>query len=142
MKLFILLSGIGLTALFGADAGTATSGSDFAEFSSVVTDADATAKNAVGKFATWFIGLLPLIGLSVGIFGGMKYLRKHSNGQDENFAKELGYGGVGAVLGLIVAMLFISAIGSGLMGSSKEAFDVLNAFWRAIFEAEAGASVK
>lgn len=125
MRLFMLLGLIGVSLSFGA--------SDFTEFDSVVTEADTSAKTAVGVFGTWFIGLLPLVGLAVGILGGMKYLRKHSNGQEENFAKELGYGGIGAFIGLLVAIVFITAMGTGLMGDSSLAFNVLNTFWKGIF---------
>ena len=126
MRLVILLALIGFSFALNAN-------SDFQEFDNVVKDADTTAKAAIGVFGTWFIGLLPLIGLAVGIFGGMKYLRKHSNGQEENFAKELGYGGIGAFIGLLVAILFISAIGTGLMGDSALSFEVLTKFWKGIF---------
>jgi len=135
MRLFMLLGVIGLSAVFGAATGTGTGSgaADFVEFTNVVNDADTTAKATAGVFGTWFIGLLPLIGLIVGILGGMKYLRKHSNGQEENFAKELGYGGLGAFIGLLVAIIFITAIGAGLMGDSTLSFEVLNKFWRGIF---------
>ncbi len=130
MRLLLLLSVLGISALLGAEA---TEAKNFQEFNDVIGQADTSAKNALGTVGTWIIGMLPIIGLTVGIFGGMKYLRKHSNGQEENFAKELGYGGAGAFLGLVVSMLFISAIGAGLMGESTYSFNVLTEFWTGIF---------
>ncbi|RXI36937.1 hypothetical protein CRU99_13095 [Malaciobacter mytili] len=134
----IFIIAIGLSCLSFADTkpststSTSTGTNDFKEFNEVVSNADASAKTTIGVFAKWIIGLLPILGLTIGIFGGMKYLRKQSNGQEENFAKELGYGGVGAFIGLLVSILFITAIGAGLMGNSSSAFTVLNQFWKGI----------
>lgn len=125
LKVFLLSLFLGASVAFGA--------SDFDEFNSVVSSADASARTTIGTFGTWFIGLLPVLGLAVGIFGGNKFLKKNSNGQEENFAKQLGYMGAGAFIGLIVSVLLITGVGAGLMGESSLAFTVLNTFWKGIF---------
>jgi flagellar motor component MotA len=127
IRTVLLLSVIGVGIALGADS------SDFAEFDDVVNNADETAKKTIGVFGTWLIGMLPVLGLVIGIFGGLKFLKKRSNGQEENFAKELGFAAGGAFLGLIVAFIFITAVGAGLMGDSNQAFTVLNNFWKGIF---------
>ncbi len=126
LKIVCVFLLLGMTALFAA-----VDGANFTNLTTVVNDADATAKSSVKVFATWFIGLLPLFGLAIGIFGGLKFLKKKNNGQpEENFSKELGYGGMGAFIGLVVAIVFISVMGIGLMGDSTDAFTVLNEFWK------------
>ncbi len=128
LKVFLASLFVGATVVFGADSGSG----DFGEFNDVVSSADSAAKQTIGVVGKWFIGLLPLFGLVVGIFGGNKFLKKNSNGQEENFAKQLGFMGAGAFIGLIVSILLITAVGAGLLGDSSLAFGVLNDFWKSI----------
>lgn len=128
LKVFLASLFIGASVAFGAESASG----DFGEFNNVVSGADTAAKQTIGLVGKWFIGLVPLFGLIVGIFGGNKFLKKNSNGQEENFAKQLGYMGAGAFIGLIVAILLITAIGAGLLGDSSLAFGVLNEFWKGV----------
>lgn len=131
-KILLLLTVVGIGIAFGADPAGGTSAEEFNKFSSVVSSADSSAKATMGVVGKWLIGMLPLVCLIIGIFGGLRYLKKKSNGQEENFAKELGFAAGGAFLGLVVSFVLITSIGTGLLGASAEAFTILNVFWKEV----------
>lgn len=127
---FYKVSAILMTAPYALCAGGGSvSGEQFKNFTSIVDESASTAQHSVGTFAQVFFALLPLALIVIGVLGGLKFLKKQSNGQEENFGKQIGYGTAGALIGFFFSVVVTVSISYMLTGEGDKIPSVVYRWW-------------
>lgn len=131
-KSFYRISAILMTApyAFSAGAGGGVTGEQFKNFTSIVDESASTAQHSIGTFAQVFFSLLPLALIVIGVLGGLKFLKKQSNGQEENFGKQIGYGTAGALIGFFFSVVVTVSISYMLTGEGDSIPKVVYNWWK------------
>ncbi|ULO04492.1 hypothetical protein [Campylobacter sp. RM12651] len=128
---FYKLSAILMTTqAFCAGAGGNVTGEQFKNFTSIVDESASTAQHSIGTFAQVFFSLLPLALIIIGVLGGLKFLKKQSNGQEENFGKQMGYGTAGALIGFFFSVVVTVAISYMLTGEGDAIPGRVYVWWK------------